>query len=183
MAANSMMSAAEFELEYTVKGSTLEIKVGYKLADYVKNFPRFGVEFGLDKKYGKFSYIGYGPTESYCDKHVACDYGYYESCAEDNYDRKYIRPQESGSHYASKYLGVKGVFDMTADKNFSFSVNPYTTVQLRDTLHDFELKPNDFVNVCVDIAMRGIGSYSCGPKLPEEYEIPRKGSNTFKFVF
>ena len=183
LAANCLMPAVEFKLSYTVKGNELEIALDYEIADYIENMARFGIEFGVDKACGDFAYIGFGPTESYIDKHVATDYGYYESCAEDNYDRKYIRPQESGSHYASKYLGVKGVFDMTADKNFSFSVNPYTTVQLRDTLHDFELKPNDFVNVCVDIAMRGIGSYSCGPKLPEEYEIPRKGSNTFKFVF
>jgi shikimate 5-dehydrogenase len=35
----------------------------------------------------------------------------------------------------------------------------------------------------VDVAMRGVGSYSCGPELPEEHEIPRKGKNTFKFKF
>jgi hypothetical protein len=183
LAANCLMPAVEFKLSYTVNGGSLEIALEYEIADYIQNMARFGIEFGVDKACGDFAYIGFGPTESYIDKHVATDYGYYESCAEDNYDMNYIRPQESGSHYASKYLGVKGVFDMTADENFSFSVNPYTTVQLRDTLHNFELKKNDFVNVCVDIAMRGIGSYSCGPKLAEKYEIPRKGKNTFKFVF
>ena len=72
---------------------------------------------------------------------------------------------------------------MTAEQPFSCSVNPYTTKQLRDTLHSFELKENDFVNVCIDLGMRGVGSHSCGPKLPAKYEIPRSGKNTFKFVF
>ena len=96
---------------------------------------------------------------------------------------KYIRPQESGSHYACRYLAVKDLFKVTAEKPFSCSVNPYTTEQLRETRHAFELEENDFVNVCIDVAMRGVGSHSCGPDLPKAFEIPREGNNTFKFTF
>ncbi len=183
LAANCLMPAVEFTLEYTVVANELTVSVSYKLADYIQNFPRFGFEFGVDKGHCNFSYVGFGPMESYVDKHAACEYGYYVSSAEENYDMKYIRPQESGSHHACKYLAVKDLFKVTAEKPFSCSVNPFTTEQLRETLHSFELEENDFVNICVDVAMRGIGSHSCGPDLPEEYEIPREGSNTFKFVF
>lgn len=72
---------------------------------------------------------------------------------------------------------------MTAEAPFSCSVNPYTTVQLRDTLHNFDLPENDFVNICIDLALRGIGSNSCGAPLLPQYEIARTGKNTFKFVF
>ena len=72
---------------------------------------------------------------------------------------------------------------MTAEKPFSFSVNPYTTKQLYETKHSFELPKNDFVNVCVDLAMRGVGSHSCGPVLDARYEIPRECKNVFKLVF
>ena len=183
MVTNCLMPSVYFTLEYAMMGNELTVSVSYKLADYVNHFPRFGFEFGIDKRYSSFSYVGFGPTESYADKHIACDYGYYESTAEENYDRNYIRPQESGSHYACKYLSLKDLFQLTAEKPFSCSVNPFTTAQLRDSLHDFELQKNDFVNVCVDLAMRGVGSHSCGPILPEQYEIPREGSNTFKLVF
>ena len=159
------------------------MEIEYKCADYVQNFPRFGIEFGVDKGHNSFSYIGYGPTESYVDKHIACEYGYYASTAEENYDNNYIRPQESGSHYACKYLEINDLFSVTAEKLFSCSVNPYTTNQLIKTTHDFELTENDFVNVCIDLAMRGVGSNSCGPALAERYEIPREGKNTFRFVF
>ena len=183
LAANCLMPAAEFELVYTVDGNTLIATVEYKTADYVESFPRFGIEFGVDKAYSDFSYIGFGPSESYVDKHVACEYGYYESSAEKNYDYNYIRPQESGSHYACKYLEVENLFKVTAEKPFSCSVNPFTTEQLRTTRHTFELKENNFVNVCIDLAMRGIGSNSCGPALKPEYEIPRNYKNTFKLTF
>ena len=183
LAANCLIPAAEFELMYEVTGNQLTASIEYKLADYVENFPRFGIEFGVDKARGNFSYVGYGPTESYVDKHVACEYGYYVSSAEENYDRQYIRPQESGSHYACKYLAVKDLFKVTAERPFSFSVNPFTTAQLREALHSFELEENDFVNVCIDLAMRGVGSKSCGPDLPSYYEIPKTYKNTFKFTF
>lgn len=106
----------------------------------------------------------------------------YVSSAEENYDRKYIRPQESGSHYACTYMAVKDLFKVTAEKPFSCSVNPFTTEQLRETLHSFELEENDFV-ICIDLAMRGVGSHSCDPMLPVKYEIPRQGKNSFKFTF
>ncbi len=183
LAANCMMPAVEFTLVYEVLGNTLAATIEYKLADYADRFPRFGIEFGVDKAYSGFSYVGFGPTESYVDKHIACDYGYYESTAEDNYDYKYIRPQESGSHYACKYLALKDLFELTAEQPFSFSVNPFTTAQLRETQHAFELKENGFVNVCIDLAMRGVGSHSCGPDLPAKYEIPKAYKNTFKFTF
>ena len=183
LATNCLMPAAEFKLNYQVEGNELTATIEYKLADYVQRFPRFGIEFGVDKAYNNFSYVGFGPTESYVDKNVACEYGYYESTAEENYDRNYIRPQESGSHHACKYLAVKDLFSVTAENPFSCSVNPYTTKQLRRTLHSFELEENDFVNVCIDLAMRGVGSKSCGPDLPERYEIPKTYKNTFTFKF
>lgn len=183
MAANCVIPAIEFKIIYEVCGNELSIAVDYTIADFLKNLPRVGLEFTIDKTYDNFAYIGYGPNESYVDKHISCDYGYYESLAKDNYDSNYVRPQESGSHYASKYLAIKDLFEVTAEKPFSFSVNPYTTKQLFDSQHAFELKENDFVNVCIDLAMRGIGSRSCGPDLSEEYEIPKTFSNTFKFVF
>ncbi len=183
LVANCCAPAVRYETEYTVAGNTLTVTVAYEIADHIRHLPRFGFEFGIDKAYHTFSYIGYGPTESYTDKHIACEYGLYTGRAENNYDRNYARPQESGSHYACRYLSVKDLFKVTADKPFSCSVNPFTTAQLRDTAHDFELPQNDFVNVCIDLAMRGIGSESCGPALPPQHEVPKTGKHTFTFTF
>lgn len=183
MVANCRVPAVEFTALYTVSGGTLTIETEYKIADHVETLPRFGFELRVAKKYDKFAFVGFGGGESYVDKHIACEYGYYESDAKNNYNHSYVRPQESGSHYASKYLCVKDLFTLTAENPFSFSVNPYTTKQLYETKHQFELVENDFVNVCVDIAMRGVGSYSCGPALAKEFEIPKTGKNIFKLQF
>jgi len=183
MAANCCYPVADFTLQYAVKGNALTVTVEYTVRDHVKHLPRFGLEFGIDKKKDAFSYIGFGPYESYADKHVACDYGYYESTAAANYEMGYIRPQESGSHYACTYPDIKDLVTVTASAPFSCSVNPYTSKQLWETKHNFELPQNDFVNVCVDLGMRGVGSYSCGPELDGTYEIPRHAKNEFTFTF
>ncbi|MBQ9714109.1 MAG: hypothetical protein IJV83_02175 [Clostridia bacterium] len=183
LAANCRMFVAEYTLQYLVEKGALTVTVAYEIPKWVQRLPRFGLEFAVDKRFEKFSFVGFGKGESYADKRAACEYGYFESAAKENYDNKYVRPQESGSHYASKYLCLDGLFAMTAEKEFSFSVTPYTTAQLMETKHNFELPENDFVNVCVDLGMRGVGSHSCGPALDEKYEIPKKGENTFKFQF
>lgn len=181
--ANCIVPVLEFAVQYTLIKNKLDIEIEYKLDSRVKSFPRFGFEMLIPSKYDKFSFIGFGKTESYCDKVVACEYGLYSSTASENYEYNYIRPQESGSHYFSKYLSVDKLFSLTAEKEFSFSVNPYTTKQLYETKHNFELPKNDFVCVCVDLAMRGVGSFSCGPELPKEKEIPTTLKNKFTITF
>lgn len=180
--ADSLEPAINYEIIYKIENNSLIIDLSYIVADYIKRLPRFGIEFQIDNKYNKFSYIGYGPYESYIDKHIASDYDCYSSNAYDNYSH-YIYPQESGSHYNTKYLCVNDLFELTSDKPYSFSINPYTTKQILDAKHDFELKKNEFVNVCIDLAMRGIGSNSCGPELENDYEIPKSYKNIFIFKF
>lgn len=183
LVANCVMPVLSFSVDYAIVDGGVKIEIEYKLSDHVKTLPRFGFEFGVKKQFDEFSFIGFGKGESYIDKHKYCDYGTFSSNAKENYDYNYVRPQESGSHYASKYLNVRGLFELTAQNDFSFSVNPYTTEQLVTTAHNFELRENDFVDVCVDLAMRGIGSQSCGPELDSKYEIPRKGKNVFTIKF
>ena len=182
MVAREIQPILSYKINYTITDSALEIEFDYELAPFVESIARVGLEFGTDASDRDFSYIGFGPYESYIDKKAACEYGFYESNADENYDKNYVRPQESGSHCDCKYLAL-GKFTVTGEKDFSFSVNPYTTKQLCDTAHSFELTENDFVNVCLDLSMRGIGSNSCGPALDKKHSVPRKYSNKFVITF
>ena len=182
LSANGRNPAILYEVSYEVEGNKLIIELGYELTGVVRKVPRFGLEFAVDKAYDTFAYVGYGPYESYIDKRVASDYGYYENTAAGNFT-DYVMPQETGSHYGSDYLEVKGLFAVTADGAFSFSVNPYETQKLRDCKHHFELGKSEKTNVCLDIAMRGIGSHSCGPEIPIAHEIPEKAKRKFVITF
>ena len=181
--ANCCVPLVEYKAKYSVINNQLFISVEYEISNHVENLPRFGLEFLFDKKYSEFSYVGFGKNESYIDKNLSCEYGYYLSNAYKNYELAYIRPQESGSHFASKFLKVNNLFALNAKTPFSFSLNPYTTEQLVNTKHNFELPKNEYVCLCIDLHMRGVGSHSCGPMLDKKYEIPKRGANTFIFTF
>ena len=182
IAANSLDPSVYYTLSYEAVKGGLKIKLKYKLADYVKRIPRIGLELALSSEYSNFSYVGFGPHESYIDKNCLCEYGYFESTAEKNFTN-YVRPQENGSHYASEYLRINGVVSVTAAKPFSFSVLPFTSEQLFDKKHAYELKRTGITNVCIDLAMRGVGTHSCGPELAKEFEVPREGENEFTLIF
>ena len=172
----------DFTLVYTFYNSAIDVELSYKAADYVSYLPRIGVTFALPKSAAnKFTYKGYGPHESYIDKHLASEYGEYATTAEKEYFR-YVKPQESGSHFASTEVVLDNGIRITAEQTFSFSILPYSATALAAAKHDFELKEDGNVYVNLDIAMSGVGSNSCGPELKKEYRAPKEGRNRFRFI-
>ena len=183
LAPNTLSALCEFEATYLLEGTTLTVDIGYRACRQDCPLPRFGLEWHLSPKLDGFTYYGYGPYESYVDKHLYCQKALFHSTAKQNYSHTYIRPQESGSHYDTEYLQIANFFSVTAQHPFSFSLNPYSTQQLISTLHDFELTENEGSFLCIDLAMRGIGSASCGPALNPKWEIPQSFHNRFVFQF
>lgn len=182
-AQNCLTPVMDFTLAYTFYNDAADIELDYKVADYVSYLPRIGVKFALPKSVAeKFTYKGYGPHESYIDKHIASEYGEYSTSADKEYFR-YVKPQESGSHFASTEIKFASGMKITAEKPFSFSVLPYRATVLANTAHDFELKEDDNVYISLDIAMSGVGSDSCGPELKKEYRAPKIGRNRFRIYF
>ena len=181
MVKNCLQPLLDFELEYAFFDTGADISISYEVADFVSYLPRIGLAFSLPKKYGAFEYDGYGPHESYIDKRLASEYGSYRSTAKKEYF-PWVKPQETGSHYGSERLKIDNVFTITAEKPFSFSVLPYSVEQLREAKHHFELPKSNSVYVHLDVAMSGVGTASCGPKLAEKYQAPKKGKNTFRII-
>ena len=182
MVKNCFSPILEYILQYEFYDDALDVDFEYRVADFVTYLPRTGLEFAIPKRYGKIEYDGFGPYESYIDKHRASDYGTYCSTAAKEYYH-WIKPQETGSHYASTRLKIDRLMEITAEKAFSFSVLPYSTKQISDAKHDFELTKSDAIYVNIDIAMSGIGSNSCGPMLDEKYRAPKFGRNKFRICF
>ncbi len=179
---NCLKPILYYEMAIEPFANGVDIAFSYRVNDYIDYLPRIGLTLALDKKHQTFHYIGYGPTESYIDKHIAASYGQYSTTVKENFQR-YIKPQENGSHFGSTKLVIDGVMEVTAEEPFSFSVLPYSTEQLKNAKHDFELGERDATYVHLDIAMSGVGSNSCGPQLKTEYRAPREGRNLFRILF
>ena len=150
--------------------------------DEFPDLPRFGVRMFLDKKLSAARYFGMGPQESYCDKHQAASHGLYHANVDDLHE-DYIRPQENGSHYDCEYVELNnsryGIV-ASAEKAFSFNASYYTQEELEKKTHNYELIESDSVVFCVDYALNGIGSNSCGPVVLEQY---RFDDVLFRFQF
>lgn len=144
------------------------------------DLPRFGIRLFLDKKFEDVAYYGMGPHESYRDKHQATSHGIYRSKVTDLHE-DYIRPQENGSHYDCDYVELTNAqygFAIVSEDSFSFNASYYTQEVLEQTEHNFELEESDSTVLCVDYALNGIGSNSCGPVVLDQY---RFRENEFRF--
>ena len=144
--------------------------------------PRFGVRMFLDKKLSDARYFGMGPQESYRDKHQAASHGLYRANVRDLHE-DYIRPQENGSHYDCGYVELNNSrYGMAAfsESTFSFNASYYTQEELEKKTHNYELAESDSVVLCVDYALNGIGSNSCGPVVLDQY---RFNDVLFRFQF
>jgi beta-galactosidase len=137
--------------------------------------PRFGLRLFLPKSYQSVRYYGYGPYESYLDKHRSSYIGLFEQEVSELHE-DYIFPQENSSHCGCRYVSLTGSTDdprliVTSDKDFAFNASEYTQEELTAKTHNYELEKSPYTVLCLDYKQSGIGSNSCGPELLPKYRL------------
>ena len=162
------------DVTYKIDGSGLDISCHITTSNKITLLPRFGVRLFLPRDFSQVEYYGYGPHESYIDKHRSTYVGAFAADIRDMHE-DYIRPQENSSHYGCTDMSVtdgsaKLIF--TANEPFSFNASVYTQEELAEKRHNFELQECGSSVICADWRMAGVGSNSCGPMLREEYRLP-----------
>ncbi len=152
---------------------TITVSIRAKRSEDAPVLPRFGLRLFMPKRMDSVEYFGYGPNESYVDKHRASVKNLYHAKVDEMHE-DYIRPQENGSHYNCDYLDVSGESGglRVTGEGFSFNASRYTQEELAGKKHNFELEPCGSTVLCIDAFQNGIGSNSCGPKLAERYVSP-----------
>ena len=111
--------------------------------------------------------------ESYADKRRASWHGEFADDVE-AFHEDCIRPQENGSRADCEYVTVTGGglgLTCVGRRPFSFNVSQYTQEELARRRHSTELRRCGSTVLCLDAAMAGIGSNSCGPSLAERYQV------------
>ena len=143
--------------------------------------PRFGLRLFLPKAMAQVSYCGIGPDESYRDKRRAGYHAKFDTNV-DALHEDYIRPQENGSHYDCDYVilsGSNAKLTAVSAVPFSFNASRYTQEELTAKSHNYELEDCGSTVLCLDYALNGIGSNSCGPQLLEKYAFT---DDAFRFT-
>ncbi len=135
--------------------------------------PRYGFCWKLIDELSLVRYFGFGPYETYVDKHTGALMGVYEKNVREMHT-DYMKPQENGSVYNTKWATVSGndgglIF---ASKSFSFNASPYTSEMLSESAHPYELSESGSTVIHTDYYMSGIGSASCGAQeLQAKYRL------------
>ena len=75
-------------------------------------------------------YLGYGEGETYIDAYRSADFGYYTTSPSEEY-YSYVKPQESGSHYATRKVQISNQTNsIVIYGEVSFSYIPYSINEL-----------------------------------------------------
>ena len=176
LVANAKSKIMTLETQYLLsENGKLDIKTDAVFHEHLPFLPRFGLRFFLDKQKTSFTYLGYGATESYIDKHQATQFGVYSTTAEENHVN-YLKPQENGSHYGCFYI-KNDLIQVESEQPFSFNLSPYTQEELTQKKHSYELARSGYDVLCIDYKMSGIGSNSCGPNLKPQYRLSENNIN------
>ena len=174
-------------LNYTILGNGY-VKISYQ-ADITKNtpdVPKIGMEFDISKDYENVTYFGKGPQANYQDRNTGAFVGLYSANAHTmSYD--YVVPQEYGNHMDTRWFGLlnsKGKGLMIQGENpINFSVSPYSTSNIEQATHTYELKEREVLTVDVDMVQMGIGgdnTWSFKAEPHKEYKI-KSGSYHYTF--
>lgn len=147
--------------------------------------PRLGVRLIMAEGSERMEYFGKGPFETYVDKNKAAKTALYKTTVTANHE-SYIKPQENGAHYGSLWGAVgtlcgHGLFFCSSDKSgFSFGASHFTAKQLRETAHDWELKPLKETVVRLDWR---INSSSCDKDIAQLEPERTLDCKSFDFSF
>ncbi len=155
---------------------SLELSFVGDVSENFPDLPRFGIRMFL-KRGDRVLWAGLGPQENYIDKRQAARHGVYQMPIGELHEN-YIMPQENGSRSSVDYLEIQGIHEdlnlaVASNHLFSFNASHFTQEELTRCTHNTELHPAGCTVLCIDSAMAGIGSGSCGPSLDPAYRAPR----------
>lgn len=135
---------------------------------------RIGFRTRMKPCANKFRYFGRGPEENYVDRNTATFLGLYEGTASESI-YPYVRPQESGHHTCCEWLEIGQAKVLCVGKPFEFSalrmsvedLDPRDEEGSRIRMHVDDIEIRDYVELCIDGAMSGVGGYNSWGILPE----------------
>lgn len=134
---------------------------------------RYGYSWNLSGDLSNISYFGFGPQETYIDKHSYALMDVYNKKVEDTFV-DYLVPQECGSAYNTKWAKVtddSGNGVMFCSNSFSFNASEYTVEELTNKNHPHELVKSGNTIVHTDYFMSGVGSCALCTKLLPQYRF------------
>lgn len=179
----------EFQVVYTVKvNGTIEVEVKYDGVQGLPTLPAFGMEWKLKKQNDFFRFYGMGEEETYIDRVAGGKLGVYQKAVKDNM-AQYLIPQECGNRVGVRYLEVfpenvreKGLRFEMMEVPFECSVLPYSTMEMEQALHLYELPTSHHTYVRILEGQMGVGGDDTwGAPVQEIYKLDGAEPRVLRF--
>jgi len=133
---------------------------------------RFGMTAGVSSSYTKSTFYGNGPHESYVDRMRGVEKSVYSFNTDDLF-YNYAMPQENGNRTGVSWLSVgnkKSGLKISSINDFCFSIWPYSQKNIDEAKHPFDLKPQGFYTLNIDLVQAAVGG-TLSERLPA-YKLP-----------
>lgn len=159
---------------YTIAGNgVIEIEAhGVPQGAWPSSLPRIGLQMTVPLDLNRFAWFGRGPGESYPDSLQSNRVGRWTAGLDDLYT-PYVFPQENGNRSDVRWVALtdaRGMgFRAMGRPTINFSAHRFTTMDLEQARHTYELVPRDGITLNLDYRHNGIGSASCGPRPWAQY--------------
>ncbi|WMI65209.1 glycoside hydrolase family 2 TIM barrel-domain containing protein [Aestuariibaculum sp. YM273] len=191
---NTVLVSSQFEFIQSKANMTINyaifddrrilVKVDFNADENLTMLPKIGLQLQINSEFDDLTWLGKGPYETYWDRKLAADINvYHESVLNDYY--AYIRPQESGNKSDVRWFSLTnknsvGLKVTAISGNLNISTWPYTTEDIDEALHPYDLKPRDFITVNIDHKQMGVGgddSWSRKALPHKQFRLPAKHYN------
>ena len=168
----SCLLKVDYELTYA--GDLKVTTDFYGSEEEAMEVARIGFRTRMKASADRFRYFGRGPQENYIDRNSAAFLGLYEGRASESI-YPYVRPQESGHHTGCDWLEIGKARVLAGDEPFEFSalrasiedLDPRNEDGSRIWGHVNDIPVRDYVELCIDGAMTGVGGYDSWGARPE----------------
>jgi len=147
---------------------------------------KVGMRMSIKNSLENVEWYGRGPHESYLDRKTGAKIAKHAMTVAE-LEHRYMRPQENGHRTDVRSLSVSdgkgfGIKIDAMDIPFGFNLGYYTPEKLDKAKHLYELEKDNFITLCLDAAMRGVGGDMPGcAHLHKEYRLNSHKKISFRF--
>ena len=166
----------------------IDVTMNYAGTEGLPNMFRFGMSVSIPADFENLTWRGLGPDESYPDRDFGLPYGTYSNKVADNMPG-YVKPQECGNHAGVRHATVyndmgQGIrISMLDNRPLNFSVLPYTSHELEQATHVYDLPPIHKTVLTIDSAVMGVGGDNSWGARPEAmFELPSNKDYSLRFT-
>ena len=175
----------EVLLETTYKvfnDGSVVVKMDMDAKESLPGLVRYGMTMGVADGFKNTKFYGKGPWENYIDRKRGTEVDEFEFKTDDLF-YNYIFPQENANRSDIRWLKLSSEnnseLSIQGSPEFGFSIWPYSSKNIQEANHPFDLKKQGFYTLNLDLIQMSMGG-TLSETLPQF--VLKSGKYSFQFI-